>query len=91
MSAYIRPPNCPACSEPQGSIRLYSSEEAADFLGGAGRISRGTVGVWRRGGWIRSLKLGGVRGAHYYTRDALEECLSLKHYENRIQEEEDAK
>ena len=88
--SWFRGPPCANCGHEPEAIRLYNSDEAADFLGGAGRISRGTVGVWRRSGWLRNLRLG---NGYWFSKDALNECLSLKNYTNRIQEseEEDAK
>ena len=79
----IEGPPCWHCGSPQEPYRLYSSEEAADILGGpAGRIGVGTVNVWRRTGYVREyLRIG--RG-YYYTEQTLQDTLRQKGYENRI-------
>ena len=66
-------------------VRLYSSQEAADYCGGqGGAVSVQTINRWRRTGYLRHLPFG--RG-HYYTKDALDECLNLRNLGNRITSE----
>jgi len=67
-------------------VRLYSSQEAADYCGGPlGAVSVQTINRWRRTGYLRHLPFG--RG-YYYTQDALDECLILRRLGNRITREE---
>ena len=79
--------DCPKCKTTPLHIRLYSPLEAADYCGGdedAGAVSVQTINRWRQTGWLRSLALG--RG-NFYTKDALDECLTLRELQNRIHEE----
>ena len=64
-------------------VRLYSVREAADYCGGPeGSVSKWTINRWRNDGYLRYLKVH-PRG-FMYTKEMLDECLSLKGYSNRI-------
>ena len=66
-------------------VRLYSPLEAADYCGGPdGAVSVQTINRWRRTGYLRHLPFG--RG-FYYTKSALDECLTFRDLGNRIQED----
>ena len=67
-------------------VRLYSLEEAANYCGGpTNAVHVQTVIRWRETGWLRSIQVG---RNHVYTKEALDECLSLRGYSIRITGEE---
>jgi len=71
------------------NVRLYNVREAADYCGGReGSVHVNTIRRWRDEGWLRYVWAGGIeRRRYFYTKDALDECLTLKGYNNRIERE----
>ena len=64
-------------------VRLYSPYEAADYCGGPdGSVSVWTINKWRKEGWLRHIKVNAR--SFMYTKEALDECMVLKGYSNRI-------
>ena len=72
------------------AVRLFNVREAADYCGGKdGSVHVNTIRRWRDDGWLRPIWVGGIGRQHcLYTREALDECLTLKGYANRIEERE---
>ena len=72
-------------------VRLYNKFEAAEYCGGAdGSVHTSTIDRWRYEGYLRYVWVGGLKRKQYlYTKDALDECLTLKGYTNRIESEND--
>ena len=59
-----------------GGVDLYSPLEAQEYLG----ISVGTLGRWRREGWL----VGSLVGRGYlYTREQLDDCLIAQGHDRR--------
>ena len=74
------------------AAELFNAREAADYCGGKeGSVHVNTIRRWRAEGWLRYIWAGGVERKHYfYTKEALDECLTLKGYSNRIESENDS-
>jgi hypothetical protein len=74
------------------AVDLFNAREAADYCGGKeGSVHINTISRWRDDGWLRYVWAGGVkRKRYFYTKDALDECLTLKGYANRIERENDS-
>ena len=70
----------------KGWVTFFNLRAAADYCGGPyGSIGVGTLNMWRRDGWInRPIAIG---AGYLYTKAMLDDCLRLKGYQDRIQEE----
>jgi hypothetical protein len=82
---------CGECGSPwEQRVRLYNAREAADYCGGqSASVSIDTIRRWRWEGYIKPIWIGGINRQYcIYTKQALDECLTLKGYSNRIEESE---